>query len=89
MEFVGGTPPRTQKARSFDVKLHDRLNRLSCSVLGRLIDSTYRPPEAYTGEFFGVEYLLNESNDSIGLLNLDKDIEGGMDPDFPQSAIVL
>lgn len=80
----------SRKTRSFDVKLQDRLNKLTCSVLGRPADPNYRPPALYTGELFGVEYLYNEIGGTQKTLDVDKDIEEGMDADkdiYPKSPI--
>jgi hypothetical protein len=67
------------KLRSFDVKLKDRLNSLSTSVLGQPIDRNFQPPANYTGELFGVEYLYNETGAIAEVIDIDKEIEEGMD----------
>lgn len=69
------------KTRSFDVHLKDRLNRLTTSIFGHAADPTYQVPSEYTGELFGVEYLLKESDAAIRPLDLDEAIEKGMERD--------
>ena len=43
--------------RTFDVRLQGRVNVLTHSLHGSAVFPHYRPPAAYTGELFGVEYL--------------------------------
>ena len=47
----------TPALRTFDIRLHGRVNTLSQSLHGSPVFPHYLPSAAYTGELFGVEYL--------------------------------
>lgn len=47
--------------RTFDIRLQERVNRLSQSIHGREVIPLYRPPASYTGELLGVEYLYSQT----------------------------
>ena len=53
------SPPNS--LRTFDVRLQDKVNALSQSILEKPVFPNYRPPAKYTGELFGVEYLYHQS----------------------------
>jgi hypothetical protein len=67
------------KLRSFDAKLQDKVNSLTVSVLGAPMNANYKPPAAYTGELFGVEYLYTETG-NVALItgNIEDEIEEGI-----------
>lgn len=51
----------TQSLRTFDLRLQEKVNRLSNSIHGRAFFPLYSPPAAYTGELLGVEYLFHQT----------------------------
>ena len=63
-------PPNLQREASTQGILHNnrnlsqQVNELSEEVMGTKVFPLFQPPPAYTGELFGVEYLLAQSGSS-------------------------
>ena len=61
--------------RSFDVKMVTKVNYLSQQVHGKKLVAESSPPNKYTGEKIGIEYLYQQSGSGL----LDKDISNQID----------
>ena len=54
-----------ENLRTFDLRLQEKINRLSRSFYGKEFLPYYRPPAVYTGELLGVEYLFHQIGESF------------------------
>ena len=71
-----------ENLRTFDLRLQEKLNRLSLSLYGKKILPYHKPPAAYTGELLGVEYLFHQRGESIQPKDndeLDRQIDEGFE----------
>lgn len=67
--------------RTFNTALKHRANAVSQAVHRKDTFPLYQPPERYTGELFGIEYLFEQNGKSLQLDDdqLAKEVDEGID----------
>lgn len=70
--------------RTFDVRMQMKINELSTAVYGQRMFQNVQTPMKYTGELFGVQYLYDQSGQTMSLTdaNIDDEIDDGFVDDL-------
>jgi hypothetical protein len=66
-----------------------QINQLSESVLGTKVFPNFQPPSPYTGELYGMEYLLQQSGHTMELSDLDSEIDEGFEEEMADEVAVI
>lgn len=79
---IEGCSSSKRNLRTFDLRLQEKLNRLSHSIHGKPFLPCYRTPAVYTGELLGVEYLLHQMGEPFPLINDEDELSSIIDEGF-------